>query len=155
MVTVRRVVLELPRKFTGAACGCTFRDYPKDNEYREIAVGANLSHSIKAHMLKNGRRDDDLLFSTAVGTPTFEKHVPHAGVAPGCRSVGPAPACAIPRPARRARLLAAGGRRRSEGSDGSTWAPADPTTHQAPGSLPDAGDRALRAFEAVRTRQNQ
>jgi integrase len=47
----------------------SIRDYPKDNEQREIAIGADLSRVIKTHMLKHGRRDEDLLFSTEVGTP--------------------------------------------------------------------------------------
>ena len=69
VVAVRRVVLEVPRKISGADVGYVIRDYPKDNEYRDVAVGTELSRAIGEHMVAQSKRDDDLLFSTRTGAP--------------------------------------------------------------------------------------
>ncbi len=64
-----KLVLEVARKVTGSEFSFVFRDYPKENEHREVMVGAELCRAIREHMLANGKRDDDLLFATSVGTP--------------------------------------------------------------------------------------
>lgn len=153
MVTVRRVVLEVPKKISGADSIFRFRDYPKDNEHREVAISAGLSHEIREHMLASGKRDDDLLFSSSVGTPlsrvTFRRRVwlPAVERAELRRTVR----FHDLRGAHASWLLAGGADLKVVmdrlGHKQIT------TTQQYLGSLPDAGERALAAFEAVRHRR--
>ncbi len=152
VITVRRVVLEVSKKITNAPTVHTFREYPKDNEHRDVAIGIALSRALKTHMIKFGRRDEDLLFSTETGSPisrnTFRSRVwlPAIGTSGLRRHVR----FHDLRGAHASWLLAGGadlkvvmdrlGHRQIT------------TTQQYLGSLPDAGERALRAFEAIRSR---
>ncbi len=124
IVSMRRVVLEVPKKISGADSIHQFRDYPKDNEHREVAISAELSRAIKEHMLASGKRDDDLLFSTQTGTPisrnTFRSRVWRPAVERAAATQR-----ALPRPARSARLLALCRRSGPEGGDGSPRPQAD------------------------------
>ncbi|MDQ6849689.1 MAG: tyrosine-type recombinase/integrase [Actinomycetota bacterium] len=150
VITVRGVVLEVARKVTGSESSFVFRDYPKDNEQREVMIGAELCRAIREHMLAHGKRDDDLLFSTSVGTPisrnTFRTRVwrpavERSGIRSGVRFHDLRGA--------HASWLLAGGADLKVVMDRLGHRQIT-TTQQYLGSLPDAGDRALKAFEAVR-----
>ncbi len=152
VVTVRRVVLEVSKKISGAQTGYTFRDYPKDNEHREVAIGGELSRAIKTHMLKNGRREGDLLFSTEAGTPISRNTFRSRVWLPAVDQSG------LHRHVRfhdlrgaHASWLLAGGADLKVVMDRLGHRQIT-TTQQYLGSLPDAGERALKAFEAVRSR---
>lgn len=152
VVTVRRVVLEVSKKITGASSGHTFREYPKDNEHREVAIRPELSRAIKTHMLKRGTRDEDLLFSTNAGTPVSRNTFRTRVWIPAIEESG------LRRHVRfhdlrgaHASWLLAGGADLKVVMDRLGHRQIT-TTQQYLGSLPDAGERALRAFEAVRSR---
>ena len=154
VVLVQRVVLEVPKKITGADSGHVFRDYPKDNEQREVMVGVELCHAIREHMLAEGERDDDLLFSTSTGAPisrnTFRTRVwlpaiERSGLRQHVRFHDLRGA--------HASWLLAGGADLKVVMDRLGHRQIT-TTQQYLGSLPDAGERALKAFEAVRSRRH-
>lgn len=149
---MQRVVLEVPRKITGADSGHIFRDYPKDNEHREVMVGADLCRAIREHMLAGGKRDNDLLFSTDTGAPisrnTFRTRVwlpaiERSGLRQRVRFHDLRGA--------HASWLLAGGADLKVVMDRLGLRQIT-TTQPYLGSLPDAGERALRAFESVRSR---
>ncbi len=111
-------------------------------------VGAELCRAIREHMLANGKRDD-LLFSTTVGTP-ISRTVPHPVSLPAIERSG------LRQRARfhdlrgaHASWLLAGGADLKVVMD--RLGHCQITTQQYLGSLPDAGERALAAFEAVRS----
>jgi len=154
IVLVQRVVLEVPKKISGADTGHVFRDYPKDNEHREVMVGVELCHAIREHMLADGKRDDDLLFSTGTGAPisrnTFRTRVwlpaiERSGLRQHVRFHDLRGA--------HASWLLAGGADLKVVMDRLGHRQIT-TTQQYLGSLPDAGERALKAFEAVRSRRH-
>jgi integrase len=68
-IHVRRVVLEVSKKITGADKVWTVRDYPKDNEHRTIRIGDQLCQDIREYMMASGTRGKDLLFATSTGSP--------------------------------------------------------------------------------------
>jgi len=68
-IHVRRVVLEVSKKITGADKVWTVRDYPKDNEHRTIRIGDQLCQDIREYMMASGTRGEDLLFATSTGSP--------------------------------------------------------------------------------------
>jgi integrase len=153
VLTVRRVVLEVARKVTGSESSFVFRDYPKDNEQREVMISAELCRVIREHMLAQGKRDDDLLFSTSTGAPTSRNTFRTRVWLP-----------AIERSELRQRVrfhdlrgahaswLLAGGADLKVVMDRLGHRQIT-TTQQYLGSLPDAGERALAAFEAIRDRR--
>lgn len=152
IVLIRRVVLEVPKKISGAETIYLFRDYPKDNEPREIAIGTELCRQIRSHMVEHGKRGNDLLFSTGANTPisrnTFRTRVWRPAVA---RSAVRQDVRFHDLRAAHASWLLAGGADLKVVMDRLGHRQIT-TTQQYLGSLPDAGDRALKAFEAVRSR---
>jgi integrase len=68
-IHVRRVVLEVSKKITGADKVWSIRDYPKDNEHRTIRIGDQLCRDIREYLMVTGKRGEDLLFSTSTGSP--------------------------------------------------------------------------------------
>lgn len=64
-IHVRRVVLEVSKKITGADSVWTIRDYPKDKEHRTIRIGDQLCRDIPSYLMATGKRGEDLLFSTS------------------------------------------------------------------------------------------
>lgn len=152
MVTVRRVVLEVPKRISGAETSYVFRDYPKDNEQREVMVGAELCKAIREHMLANGIRDDALLFATSTGAPISRNTFRTRVWLPAIERSGLRQRVRFHdlRGAHASWLLAGGadlkivmdrlGHRQIT------------TTQQYLGSLPDAGEKALAAFQATRSR---
>lgn len=116
-------------------------------------VGADLCRVIREHMLANGKRDDDLLCSTGTGAPISRNTFRTRVWLPAIERSGLRQRVRFHdlRGAHASWLLAGGadlkvvmdrlGHRQIT------------TTQQYLGSLPDAGERALKAFEAVRNRR--
>jgi integrase len=149
-IHVRRVVLEVSKKITGADTLWSIRGYPKDNEQRTIRIGDELCRGIREYLMVTGKRGDDLLFSTGTGSP-ISRNVFRTRVW--------LPAIADSKIAQRVRFhdlrgahaswLLAGGADLKAVMDRLGHKQIQ-TTQQYLGQLPDADDRALAAFEAVR-----
>ena len=150
-IHVRRVVLEVSKKITGADKVWTIRDYPKDNEHRAIRIGDQLCQDAREYMMATGKRGGDLLFATSTGSPisrnTFRTRVwlpaiERSGLRQRVRFHDLRGA--------HASWLLAGGADLKAVMDRLGHKQIQ-TTQQYLGRLPDADDRALAAFEAVRT----
>jgi integrase len=153
VITVRRVVLEVTRQLRRSDSIFEIRDYPKDNEQREVMISAELCRAIREHMLAHGKRDDDLLFSTRLGTPmsrnTFRSRVwlpavEQSGLRQHVRFHDLRGA--------HASWLLAGGADLKAVMDRLGHKQIQ-TTQQYLGKLPDADERALAAFETIRNRR--
>jgi integrase len=152
-IHIRRVVLEVTKKITGADKVWTIRDYPKDNEHRTIRVGDQLCQDIREYQMATGRRGDDLLFSTSTGSPVSRNVF---------RTRVWLPAVARSKFKQRVRFhdlrgahaswLLAGGADLTAVMDRLGHKQIQ-TTQQYLVWLPDADDRALAAFESVRRRK--
>ena len=147
------MVLEVPRKISGADAGFVFRDYPKDNEHRDVMVGADLCRMIREHMLALGKRDEDLLFSSGTGAPISRNTFRTRVWLPAIERSG------LRRHVRfhdlraaHASWLLAGGADLKVVMDRPGHRQIT-TTQQYLSSLPDAGERALAAFDAIRNRR--
>ena len=150
-IHVRRVVLEVSKKITGADKVWTIRDYPKDEEHRAIRIGDQLCQDAREYMMATGKRGGDLLFATSTGSPisrnTFRTRVwlpaiERSGLRQRVRFHDLRGA--------HASWLLAGGADLKAVMDRLGHKQIQ-TTQQYLGRLPDADDRALAAFEAVRT----
>jgi integrase len=153
-IHIRRVVLEVTKKITGADKVWTIRDYPKNNEHRTIRVGDQLCQDIREYQMATGKRGEDLLFSTSTGSPVSRNVFRTRVWLP-----------AIERSALRQRVrfhdlrgahaswLLAGGADLKAVMDRLGHRQIQ-TTQQYLGRLPDADDRALAAFESVRHRRS-
>lgn len=153
-IHVRRVVLEVSKKITGADKVWSIRDYPKDNEHRTIRIGDQLCQDIREYLLATGKRGEDLLFSTNTGSP-ISRNVFRTRVwlpAIECSGLRQRVRFHDLRGAHASWLLAGGadlkavmdrlGHKQIQ------------TTQQYLGRLPDADERALAAFEEVRRRHS-
>jgi integrase len=63
VLTVSRVVVELPPRFHPAGGRFLVKQYPKDQEHRRLKLSAPIVAKIKAHIEEQGLGDDDLLFA--------------------------------------------------------------------------------------------
>lgn len=152
-IHVRRVVLEVSKKITGADKVWTIRDYPKDNEHRTIRIGDQLCQDVREFLMATGKRGEDLLFSTSTGSP-ISRNVFRTRVW--------LPATERAELRQRVRFhdlrgahaswLLAGGADLKAVMDRLGHKQIQ-TTQQYLGKLPDADDRALAAFESVRQRR--
>ncbi|PZS34707.1 MAG: site-specific integrase [Pseudonocardiales bacterium] len=152
-VYVRRVVLEVSKKITGADKVWSIRDYPKDNEHRTIRIGDQLCQDVREYPMATGKRGEDLLFSSSTGSPISRNVFRTRVWLP-----------AIERAELRQRVrfhdlrgahaswLLAGGADLKAVMDRLGHKQIQ-TTQQYLGRLPDADDRALAAFESVRHRR--
>jgi integrase len=152
-IHIRRVVLEVTKKITGADKVWTIRDYPKDNEHRSIRVSDQLLQDIRECLIATGKRGEDLLFSTSSGSPISRNTFRTRVWVP-----------AVTRADLRQRVrfhdlrgahaswLLAGGADLKAVMDRLGHKQIQ-TTQQYLGRLPDADERALAAFEAVRGRR--
>ncbi|MGI8677754.1 MAG: tyrosine-type recombinase/integrase [Jatrophihabitans sp.] len=153
-IFVRRVVLEVSKKITGADKVWTIRDYPKDNEHRSIRIGDQLCQDVREFLMATGKRGEDLLFSTRTGSPISRNVFRTRVWLPAIEraELGQRVRFHDLRGAHASWLLAGGadlkavmdrpGHKQIQ------------TTQQYLGKLPDADDRALAAFESVRTRRH-
>jgi site-specific recombinase XerD len=149
-IHVRRVVLEVSKKITGADKVWTIRDYPKDEEHRAIRIGDQLCQDVREYMMASGTRGEDLLFATSTGSPVSRNVF---------RTRVWLPAMASSKIKQRVRFhdlrgahaswLLAGGADLKAVMDRLGHKQIQ-TTQQYLGRLPDADDRALAAFESVR-----
>jgi integrase len=152
-IHIRRVVLEVTKKITGADKVWTIRDYPKDNEHRTIRIGDELCQDLREYLMATGKRGEELLFSSSTGSPV------------SCnvfRTRVWLPAVARSKFKQRVRFHDLRGAHASWllacGAD--LKAVMDrlghkqiQTTQQYLGRLPDADDRALAAFESICSRK--
>ena len=153
-IVVRRVIVEVSKKISPSGQRYVVKGYPKDDEQRRVEMEAQTCRLIREHMVARGIRDEDLLFTTSVGTPisrnTFRTRVwlpalQQAGLQEGVTFHGL-------RGAHASWLLAGGadllvvmerlGHRLIS------------TTQQYLGTLPDSGERALAAFRKIRSPQS-
>jgi integrase len=153
-IYVRRVVLEVSKKITGADKVWSIRDYPKDNEHRTIRIGEQLCQDVREYLMATGKRGEDLLFSSSTGSPVSRNVFRTRVWLP-----------AIERSALRERVrfhdlrgahaswLLAGGADLKAVMDCLGHKQIQ-TTQQYLGRLPDADDRALAAFESARHRRS-
>jgi len=151
-VTVGRVIVEVSTKISPDGRRYVERDYPKDDEARSIQVSTELCQLIREHMVAYAIRDDALLFSTRVGTPLSRNTFRTRVWLPALEAAGLRNKVRFHdlRGAHASWLLAGGadlkvvmdrlGHRQIA------------TTQQYLGALPDAGDRALAAFQKIRRR---
>ena len=152
-IHVCRVVLEVPKKITGADTGWSIRDYPKDNEHRTHPHQRPTLRDIRECLMATGKRGEDLLFSTSTGSPISRNMF---------RTRVWLPAIARAELRQRVRFhdlrgahaswLLAGGADLKAVMDRLGHKQIQ-TTQQYLGRLPDADDRALAAFESVRNRK--
>jgi integrase len=63
VVTVSRVAIELVRKFHPDGGRFLVKEYPKDEEHRQLTLSVPLIKKIEAHIAGHGLDDDDLLFA--------------------------------------------------------------------------------------------
>jgi integrase len=63
VLTVSRVVVELPPRFHPDGRRFLVKDYPKDQEHRQLKLSPQIVQKIVAHIERQGIADDDLLFS--------------------------------------------------------------------------------------------
>jgi integrase len=61
--TVTRVVVELTRRFQVDGQRFVVKEYPKDEEHREVRISKQLADKIVCHVEANGLGPDDLLFA--------------------------------------------------------------------------------------------
>ena len=62
VLTVSRVVVELPPRFHPEGGRFLVKDYPKDQEHRQLKLSPQIVTKIAAHIEQHGLGDDDLLF---------------------------------------------------------------------------------------------
>ena len=62
VLTVSRVVVELPPRFHPEGGRFLVKDYPKDQEHRQLKLSPQIVRKIAAHVEQHGLGDDDLLF---------------------------------------------------------------------------------------------
>lgn len=151
-VHVRRTVVEVAKKNSPTGQGLFFKDYPKDDEHRVVQIEAETVTLIREHMLGYGVRDEDLLFTSAAGTPISRNNFRSKVWLPAVTSAGLFGKVTFHglRAAHASWLLAGGADlqvvKERLGHRQIT------TTQQYLGTLPDAGDRALAAFRKTRHR---
>jgi integrase len=150
LITVRRTLVEVAKKNSPTGQRLLVKDYPKDDEQRQISIDRATCQQVREHMLAYGVRDTDLLFSTTAGTPLSRNNfrTKYWVTAVKAAKIGQTVTFHNLRAAHASWLLAGGadivvvqerlGHRQIT------------TTQQYTGTLPDAGERALAAFRKIR-----
>jgi integrase len=149
-VTVRRTIVEVAKKHSPTGERCFVKDYPKDDEQRSLQIDRATCKQLRAHIREFNLADTDLLFTSTAGTPLSRNNfrtkfwVPAVAAAKVTQKV----TFHNLRAAHASWLLAGGadivvvqerlGHRQIM------------TTQQYTGTLPDAGERALKAFRKIR-----
>jgi integrase len=149
-VLVRRTIVEVARKYSPTGKRCFVKDYPKDREQRDIQIDRATCTQLREHMLAYAVRDEDLLFTSTVGTPISRNNFRTKFWVSAVTNAGIKQTVTFHnlRAAHASWLLAGGadivvvqerlGHRQIT------------TTQQYTGTLPDSGDRALAAFRKIR-----
>ena len=150
-ILVHRTLIEVSRKDSPTGERITVKPYPKDDESRVVQIEPTTCALIRSHMVLRGVRDEDLLFTTSVGTPISRNSFRTKIWLPALRSAG------LDRNvtfhalrAAHASWLLAGGADLQVVKDRLGHRQIS-TTEKYLGALPDSGDRALAALR--RTRQ--
>lgn len=150
IVMVRRTIVEVGRKNSPTGERCFVKDYPKDDEQRDVQIDRATCKLLKEHMVEYGVRDDDLLFTSTAGTPISRNNFRTKVWLPAVEAAELTHKVTFHnlRAAHASWLLAGGadivvvqhrlGHRQIT------------TTQQYTGTLPDAGERALAAFRKIR-----
>jgi integrase len=150
IVTVRRTIVEVAKKNSPTGERCFVKDYPKDDEQREISIDRATCKLLREHMLEYSIRDEDLFFTTRVGSTLSRNNFRTKFWQPAVEKAKVKQKVTFHnlRAAHASWLLAGGadiivvqerlGHRRIT------------TTQQYTGTLPDAGERALEAFRKIR-----
>jgi integrase len=63
LLTVSRVVVELAKRFHPTGGRFLVKEYPKDDEHRQVTLSPRLAEKIGAYIAERALGDDDLLFS--------------------------------------------------------------------------------------------
>jgi integrase len=150
IITVRRVIVEVAKKNSPTGQRCFVKDYPKDDEQRQVSIDKTTIKLLREHMLAYNIRDDDLLFTSTAGTALSRNNFRTKYWVPAVKAAKVDQKVTFHnlRAAHASWLLAGGadiivvqerlGHRRIT------------TTQQYTGTLPDAGERALAAFRRIR-----
>jgi integrase len=150
VLTVRRTIVEVARKNSPTGERCFVKDYPKDDEQRQISIDRATCKLLREHMMEYKVRDDALLFTSRVGSTLSRNNFRTKFWQPAVTKAKIEQKVTFHnlRAAHASWLLAGGadiivvqerlGHRRIT------------TTQQYTGTLPDAGGRALEAFRKIR-----
>jgi integrase len=149
-VTVRRTIVEVARKNSPTGQRCFVKDYPKDDEQRQLRIERATCTLLKQHLREYDVGDTDLLFTSSAGTALSRNNFRTKYWHPAVQKAKLEHSVTFHnlRAAHASWLLAGGadivvvqerlGHRRIT------------TTQQYTGTLPDAGDRALAALRKIR-----
>jgi integrase len=149
-VTVRRTIVEVARKNSPTGQRCFVKDYPKDDEQRQLRIERATCTHLKAHIKQYAIGDTELLFTSSAGTALSRNNFRTKYWHPAVQKANLEHGVTFHnlRAAHASWLLAGGadivvvqerlGHRRIT------------TTQQYTGSLRDAGDRALAALRKIR-----
>jgi len=150
IVTVRRTVVEVAKKHSPTGERCFVKDYPKDDEQRQVQIEKATCRQLRAHIKQFAIADTDLLFTSTAGTAISRNNFRTKLWAPAVTKAKVEQKVTFHnlRAAHASWLLAGGadiivvqhrlGHRQIT------------TTQQYTGTLPDAGDRALAAYRRIR-----
>jgi integrase len=150
LVHVRRTLVEVSIKKSPTGQRITVKDYPKDDEQRDVQIEQATCRLIRQHMLKYAVREEDLLFTSSAGTPISRNNFRTKSWLPALEAakLGRTVTFHGLRAAHASWLLAGGadlavvqerlGHRQIT------------TTQQYLGTLPDSGQRALAALRKIR-----
>ena len=149
-VTVRRTIVEVAKKHSPTGERCFVKDYPKDDEQRCLQIDRATCKQLRAHVREFRLGDTDLLFTSKAATPLSRNNfrTKFWVRAVTAAKVEQKVTFHNLRAAHASWLLAGGadiivvqerlGHRQIM------------TTQQYTGTLPDAGERALKAFRKIR-----
>lgn len=149
-VIVRRTIVEVARKHSPTGERCFVKDYPKDDEQRQVQIEKATRIQLQEHITANRISEDGLLFTSAAGTPLSRNTFRTKYWSPAVKNAKLDRTVTFHnlRAAHASWLLAGGadiiivqerlGHRRIT------------TTQQYTGTLPDAGQRALTALRNIR-----
>jgi integrase len=149
-VTVRRTIVEVARKNSPTGQRCFVKDYPKDDEQRQLRIERATCTLLKQHIKQYAVGETELLFTSSAGTALSRNNFRTKYWHPAVQKAKLEHSVTFHnlRAAHASWLLAGGadivvvqerlGHRRIT------------TTQQYTGTLPDAGDRALAALRKVR-----
>jgi len=150
VVTVRRTLVEVAKKHSPTGERCFVKDYPKDDEQRQVQIEKTTCRQLRGHIEQFAIAETDLLFTSKAGTAISRDNFRTKFWAPAVKTANvPQKVTFHNLRAAHASWLLAGGAdiivvQHRLGHRQIT------TTQQYTGTLPDAGDRALAAYRKIR-----